>query len=340
MLSNVVLTIAVPIFNMQSCLAKNLATYEHSSLVNRLEVICLNNASEDRSKEIICDFVKRCPEIFSLHDRDNRGYGSSINEAIQGARGKYFRIVDADDWVDTDELIKLVDKLEKCETDVVLTDYQIVNMASGETTAVTAASKGIPYGKEFSDCAEATILLPSIHSTTYRTGLLKTSGFYMQDKMFFVDEEYVILPYLNVKSIICFPYDVYRYQIANPLQSTSPKNRAKYQEHRERILKRLIEAYYCALKKKDIREDVLSYCFERIKRGVGDHFTTLYIYNEDRKEGRRLAADWKIWLLKNGKCFFDNVKGKYIVLRTLNYLHVGLKQYLSLKKRFLLGEIK
>lgn len=49
-----VLTIAVPTFNMESCLAKNLATYCDQRLESRLEVICLNNASEDGSKEMIC----------------------------------------------------------------------------------------------------------------------------------------------------------------------------------------------------------------------------------------------------------------------------------------------
>ena len=55
--------------------------------------------------------------------------------------------------------------------------------------------------------------LPSIHATTYRTDLLREQEFYMQDNMFFVDEEYVILPYLRAKSVLYLPFDVYRYQV-------------------------------------------------------------------------------------------------------------------------------
>ena len=44
-----VLTIAVPIYNMDQCLDKNLTTYWDSALKERLEVLCLNNDSTDSS---------------------------------------------------------------------------------------------------------------------------------------------------------------------------------------------------------------------------------------------------------------------------------------------------
>ena len=58
-----VLTIAVPIFNMEWCLEKNLATYDDPRLVGHVEVICLNNASEDCSKAIIERFAAAKPGI-------------------------------------------------------------------------------------------------------------------------------------------------------------------------------------------------------------------------------------------------------------------------------------
>ena len=181
----------------------------------------------------------------------------------------------------------LVDALKTVQSDIVLTDYQMVNLQTGSCIPVKAGERGAVYKQlqhEFSDARKA---LPSIHSTTYRTALLRETGFFMQDNMFFVDEEYVILPYLNAESIIFYPYDVYRYQVADPNQSTSPGNRAKYQEHREKILRRLIAVYEQAVQDQ-ANPDALEYCFQRIGRGAGDHFTTLYIYVEDRKAGREI----------------------------------------------------
>ncbi|MCI7126431.1 MAG: glycosyltransferase [Agathobaculum sp.] len=329
-----VLTIAVPTFNMESCLAKNLATYCDQRLESRLEVICLNNASEDGSKEIILRYVKQQPEIFRLYDRDTRGYGSSINAAIKGARGRYFRIVDADDWVDTEELVQLVERLGACNADVVLTDYQIVDMGSGRMTSVRAGEKDVCYGVVYHDFTLPIKTLPSIHGTTYRTGLLRECGFYMQDNMFFVDEEYVVLPYLAAKSVEYFPFDVYRYQVANPQQSTSPKNRAKFREHREKILRRLIGVYIGAERSGESRQ-ALPYCFERIRNGVGDHFTTLYMYMENRAQGRKEAAAWSELLRSlDDPRFYRQTACKARILCCLNRLHIGLQQYEFLKQIF------
>lgn len=326
-----ILTIAVPIYNMDRWLKKNLATYDDPRLAGRLEVLCLNNASTDRSKEIAQWYERKCPEIFALIDRSSRGYGGSINEGIQRARGAFFRIVDADDWVDTEELVKLVDALKDCEADIVLTDYQIVNMQNGEHTKVAASRKEIPYYQMFHDWDACVKLSPSIHSTTYRASLLRESGFYMQDNLFFVDEEYVILPYLYAKTSICYPFDVYRYQVANPAQSTSPKNRAKFQAHREAILKRLIHAYRKA-EAETPQNPALPYCYERICRGIGDHFTTLYIYEENRGEGRRLAKDWQEYVSGEFPKAWQAVKGKAGVLRILNRCGVSLAFYEKLKR--------
>jgi len=321
-----VLTIAVPTFNMEGCLAKNLQTYRDRRLFHRLEVLCIDNASEDGSKEIMEAFCRETPEIFRLVDREEDDYGAAINQAISLAKGGYFRIVDADDWVDTGELVKLVDALECCEADVVLTDYQVVNMQDHSAEKIRACERGAVYGQIYTALEAPMRTLPSIHATTYRLSLLRDNHFFVQTGMFFVDEEYVILPYLYVRSVIYYAYDVYRYQVANPRQSTSPGNRAKYCQHRENVLRRLIGAYHAALQS-SADQDRLEYFYKRIGLGTGDHFTTLYMYSKDRKKGRALAKEWKTYLLTEAPEFWQFVKRKAYLLYLLNRLHMPLFQY-------------
>ncbi len=331
-----ILTIAVPIFNMEWCLEKNLATYDDPRLAGRIEVLCLNNASEDGSKAIIEKAVSARPEIFRLMDRSSRGYGSSINAALAAAAGKYFRIIDADDWVDTGELVRLTDTLETCDADAVLTDYRVVDMSSGAETPVRAGDKGAPYGVLLTDFRWPAVTLPSIHNTTYRTGLLRECGFEMPDQRFFVDEQYMILPYMKARSVIYYPYDVYRYQVANPEQSTSPKNRARYLDHREQNLKDILAAYERCCREEP-ENAALSYCRERILRGVGDHFTTLDIYVEDRKAGRARAAAWRDFIRNNAPGLWNGVRRKARILGLANRLGISLPAYLRLKSRFMKG---
>jgi len=330
MMEKPILTVAVPIYNMEQWLEKNLATYWNPRLIGRLEVLCLNNASTDGSKIIVEKYAKKHPQVFTLIDRKSRGYGGAINEAIERANGVYFRIVDADDWVDTEGLIQEIDALENHDFDVILTDYEIVNMETGAEIPVRAGDFGIEYGVEYHDFDGPRRTLPSIHGTTYRTQMLRESGFQMQDNIFFVDEEYVILPYLNAQVVIYYPFDIYRYQVANPEQSTSPKNRGKYQEHRAKVLKKLIRVYKeTVVSQPDA--PALPYCFERIKRGVGDHFTTLYMYVEDHRQGRRLAKEWADYVKEQIPEILPLVKRKQFILSLLNFSNVSLRKYESLK---------
>ena len=325
-----VLTIAVPTYNMEWCLQKNLCTYCSDILENRLEVLILNNHSTDSSGKIAKTFCQKWPGIFRLLDRNTRGYGSSINEALQAAKGKYFRIVDADDWVNTSELEKLVERLENCHIDIIQTDYAIEDMMTHRGTTITAKERGCQYEVVYNDFQAAIRLLPTLYSTTYRTELLRSTGFYMQDETFFVDEEYIVLPFFQAKEMICFPFVVYHYQVANPEQSTSPKNRGKYASHRERVLKRLIEEYQKAIsQQKIIRPFVQEYCLERIRRGVADHFTTRYIYVEDRKAGRAAAKRWMKDIRSMG---FDlQCHRKRMILLLCNLLKINPEDYVKLK---------
>jgi glycosyltransferase involved in cell wall biosynthesis len=325
------LTVVIPTYNMSMWLERDLATFCDTRFNTRLEVIIQNNASEDDSGVIAQGFCDKYPAIFTLNNRNSRGYGSSINDGLAQAAGVYFRIIDADDWVETDELARFLDFLETCTSDVVVSDYHIVNMQTGEHTSVRAADKGIPYYYRTSSLTACKAFLPSIHALTYRTSLLRDNGFIMQDMLYFVDEEYVILPFLNVKSVIFTDCSVYRYQVANPEQSMSPKNRAKYREHREKVLRRLLRDYEIA-ERNGASDEALSYCRERIVRGVGDHFTTLYIYVQDRKSGYKEAEAWISFLQSDYSPFWEASKAKADKLRLLNQFNLTLKQYEFLKR--------
>lgn len=321
-----VLTIAVPSYNMENHLPKNLLTYADSRFGNALEVIILDNASTDRTAQIAQDFVNRFPQIFRLFRRDSRGYGSSINAAIEQASGRYFRIVDADDWVDTEDLLHLVEKLKTCEADIVQTNYRKVSMVTGEEYPVRF--RDVEYDRLYTEFSKCRINAPCIHSTVYRTQVLRDNGITLQDKIFFVDEEYVILPFLYAQSVIFYDLDIYRYLVGNPTQSTSPQNRAKYAGHREQIVRRLIHVYRTAQMNADVRE----YCFFRISQAAADHLTTLYMYLPDRKEGRRRAAEWEREVREQDEQMGRAIREKAFLLRQLNRLHMELEPYERLKK--------
>ena len=54
--------------------------------------------------------------------KENGGHGSTINRGIEEASGKYFKVVDGDDWVFTEGLRELVSLLKECRADYVFTN--------------------------------------------------------------------------------------------------------------------------------------------------------------------------------------------------------------------------
>lgn len=88
---------------------------------NTLEVIIVNDGSTDSSLAIAKQYENKRPDIIKIIDKQNGNYGSCVNAGLAQATGKYFRILDADDWFDTQALAEFLKKLETCETDLVLT---------------------------------------------------------------------------------------------------------------------------------------------------------------------------------------------------------------------------
>ena len=116
------LTVIVPTYNMERYLGECLASMVTERSPELLEVVVVNDGSTDGSSAIAHRFAEQHPTLFKVIDKENGHYGSCINEALKYATGKYFRPLDADDWVNTDSLIKLLEKLSTCTADLVITE--------------------------------------------------------------------------------------------------------------------------------------------------------------------------------------------------------------------------
>ena len=128
-----ILSVAVPSYNVEQYMNKCLDSFSDKRLQDGLEVLIVNDGSTDRTKEIAESYVERFPLIFKLINKENGGHGSAVNAGIANATGKYFRIVDGDDWVDTDNLVQLLQLLADTNTDLVVDEKREVHMVTGNT---------------------------------------------------------------------------------------------------------------------------------------------------------------------------------------------------------------
>ena len=124
-----ILSVVVPSYNAAPYLLETMPSL--LSIKNRelLELIIVNDGSQDNTLEVAKQLEQNYPETVKIVDKPNGGHGSTINAGSKIATGKYFKVVDADDWVDTQNFEKLIRYLQEANDDMVVSPYYDVYMA-------------------------------------------------------------------------------------------------------------------------------------------------------------------------------------------------------------------
>ena len=123
-----VLTVIIPTYNMENYLRYCLDSLLIKEFLKQLEVLIINDGSKDGSSVIGHEYEQLYPEIFRVIDKENGNYGSCINRGLKEAKGKYVKILDADDSFNTDNFESFVSFLIQTDADLILSDFAVVNM--------------------------------------------------------------------------------------------------------------------------------------------------------------------------------------------------------------------
>lgn len=115
------ISIIVPVFNAQAylrtCIDSLLAQTYRS-----LELLLVNDGSTDVSGAILDEYAKRDSRIVVLQ-QTNRGVSAARNLGLNRATGAWVTFVDADDWVDTDHVERLLHAAQQKLCDCAVCGY-------------------------------------------------------------------------------------------------------------------------------------------------------------------------------------------------------------------------
>ena len=115
---NTEVSVIIPVFNKEAYLGDCLDSVLNQSF-NALEVICIDDASEDKSGDILQNFENRDARLRVIKNNENLGAGRSRNIGIEAAKGKFLRFVDADDLLPYNSIEKLHDRAIEAGADLV-----------------------------------------------------------------------------------------------------------------------------------------------------------------------------------------------------------------------------
>ena len=128
-----ILTILIPVYNTEKYIKRCLDSLIDESIIDNIEILIVSDGSKDNSILIAKDYEKKYPNSIKIIEKENGGHGSTINKGLEIATGKYFRVLDSDDWFNTSDFVKLVNYLKNDDSDLVVTNYSQEHVYKGET---------------------------------------------------------------------------------------------------------------------------------------------------------------------------------------------------------------
>lgn len=115
--NSVILSIIVPVFNVQQYIDRCLRSLVNQTLKD-IEIIIINDGSTDASLAT-CERYSKAHHNFYVYTKQNEGQGVARNFGLQKARGEFVCYVDSDDWIESNLCQDMVHILSTTNADFV-----------------------------------------------------------------------------------------------------------------------------------------------------------------------------------------------------------------------------
>lgn len=259
------ISFAIPSYNSEAYMDRAIESILKGG--EDVEIIIVNDGSKDRTSEIAHKYEEQYPTIVRAVDQVNGGHGEAVNTGLSYAQGKYFKVVDSDDWVDEESLTKILKVLKSFEAQDEQVDMLIANYVyekEGVVNKKVIDYKGVlPENTIFGWNDIKRFHLGQyilMHSVIYRTDFLKLCQLKLPKHTFYVDNIYVYYPLPHVRKIYYIDVDFYRYYIGREDQSVNEKVMISRVDQQIFVTETMIDMY--ELKKvtnKKLRQYMINY---------------------------------------------------------------------------------
>lgn len=313
-----ILSISVAAYNVEQFIVQNIESFLGTSVSSKIEVLIIDDGSKDCTAQIVKEYEMKYPEIIKLIHQENSGPGSTVNNGIQHANGKYFRMVDGDDWVNTNDLENYIHFLENNDVDVVYTDYYMVDNNTNEKVL-----QHLSYSKKncvlnYDDVCDQIDV--EMHNVTYKTTILQKNSIVL-DNCFYTDLEYLLLPVKYLKTIAVLDCAIYMYRVSLSTQSININSMIKNKKMHEKVLQRLISDYSNSVSKGLLSKSQKQFIKNRIVKMAGTHLSIILAQKASRDTKNELLQFANYLKLTNVDVFNQFMKFRTMkILKATRYL--------------------
>jgi len=284
-----------------------------------VEIIVVNDGSKDGTQEIAERYQEKYPTIVKAVAKSNGGHGDAVNCGLEHATGKYFKVVDSDDWVDEEALLKVLDMIkgfvkDESEVDMVIANY-VYEKVGMTHKKVIRYDNVLPENQIFKWEDIGHFRLDQyilMHSVIYRTEMLKLCQLELPKHTFYVDNIYVYYPLPHVRTLYYMNVDLYRYFIGREDQSVNEKVMISRIDQQLFVTKKMISMYELRLiGSKKLRKYMVNY--------LAIMMTVSSILCIRSKKKENLEKKKELWAYLKKKDYRTYMKIRYGILgQTMN----------------------
>lgn len=263
------ISFVVPCYNSEDYMKKCI----DSLLVggNDVEILIIDDGSIDNTGKIADSYEKKYPGIVRAIHQKNGGHGAGINTGLKYAKGKYFKVVDSDDWVDRRALKKALKLVKKIDSDLIVMNY-VYTYADGRDDHAISFGNVFKADKEitWSDTGRFKITqYLSLHSLMYKKRVLDEAKVKLPKHVFYEDNLFIYLPMPYTKTIYYLDVDFYRYFIGRADQSVQIDQLINKSSHQVLVSKEVCNKYDLSeIKDKKLRKIMQRECAFLMAIGV------------------------------------------------------------------------
>lgn len=232
------LTVSVAAYNVEKTLREALDPFTAPSVLEAVEVLIIDDGSKDSTPAIAKEYEDRYPGSFRLITKENGGWGSTLNAAMDVAAGKYFKQLDGDDHYSEENMPRFLKFLSATDADLVCTPFGIFEDETGGLISVESRIREYVGINKTLQIRELGSFVPAMHAITVKTSVLRDAHIRLMEHCFYTDLEFVVKVFNHCETFSYMELPVYMYRIGRDGQSMSVTGiRKHYREHQEVLLK-------------------------------------------------------------------------------------------------------
>ena len=302
-----------------------------------IEVIIVNDGSTDDTGKIADEYQTKYPTIVKAIQKENGGHGSGVMAGLHNASGLFYKVVDSDDWVETSDVITMVDLIKKhlsenIDIDLYITNYVYEHAADNSQFSMNYR-KYLPIDTVFSWNDIKRIGLETVflmHSLMYRTEKLRESGMNLPNHTFYVDDIYAYVPLPFMKNLYYHDLDFYHYFIGRADQSINYDTMCKRYEQQMRVFKIMFESNSLE-HLKTFPKHLYQYMWQFLMIIGAVTFMTIIGTKEDKETRKKVFKDFQVELKSIDKKLFNKLRYRSLLIIAFIIPGYNLKSFASRK---------